>query len=135
MARCSRGPGAEDPPVRRPQGGIDGETELLEREQKLNCAYDGITVDRLTQEMAGGEELDGLAAEVGANCGNRTGSPCGRANFVESKDALDEAGRVFFGYPVSSSGTMPPLSASQRRSHPACSDFFTGASMGRVSPR
>ena len=39
---------------------------LLNRgRQKLDCAYDDITLDHLTQEMAGGDELEALTHELG----------------------------------------------------------------------
>jgi simple sugar transport system ATP-binding protein len=41
---------------------------LLNRgRQKLDCAYDDITLDHLTQEMAGGDELEALTHELGRN--------------------------------------------------------------------
>ena len=33
--------------------------------QKLDCAYDEITLEHLTQEMAGGDELEALSHELG----------------------------------------------------------------------
>jgi simple sugar transport system ATP-binding protein len=39
---------------------------LLNRgRQKLDCAYDDITLEHLTQEMAGGDELEALSHELG----------------------------------------------------------------------
>ena len=39
---------------------------LLNRgRQKLDCAYDDITLEHLTQQMAGGDELEALTHELG----------------------------------------------------------------------
>ena len=42
-----------------------GMLELLNRgRQKLDCTYDEITLEHLTQQMAGGDELEALSHEL-----------------------------------------------------------------------